>query len=52
MSREELDALVARIDSLIDEGRPTESRDSVALGMVTYDGAQQISPKALGDDTP
>ena len=52
MNRDEFDALVNRIESLIDEGRSTESDDSVGLGVSTYDAAQQFSLNKLQDDTP
>jgi hypothetical protein len=52
MNRDEFDALVARINSLIDEGRPTESDDSVGLGTGTYVVPQQFSLNKLQGDTP
>jgi hypothetical protein len=48
-----IDALLSRIDSLVDEGKPiTESDDSVGIGTGIYEAPQQFSMKIVEDDTP
>jgi hypothetical protein len=53
MRRDEIDELVGKINSLIDEGtRPSESDDSVGIGTRIYDAPQGFSVNKDEDDTP
>lgn len=49
MDRDAFDAIVGKIDGLIDEG---ESTQETAIGVSMYEAPQGISIKVSEDDTP